>query len=148
MQVEFPNLEQLNLFGVSWLKVIWGNKLQENYFRKLKSLNVKEAQDLAKIFPGNLGLRRFQNLEELYINGSDALTEVFDVQALVNVKERGVIPTSQLRQLWVRNLPNLKHIWSDDPKGILNFENIRDVNIFECPCLITVFPASRRSFDM
>ncbi|XP_065874261.1 uncharacterized protein [Euphorbia lathyris] len=142
-KVDFPNLDQLIVSGVNGLKVIWGNELSEESFRKLKALRVQDAKQVVKVFPPNLGLTRFQNLEDLYILGCDALTEVYDIRTLIDVKiERGGVTVTQLKKLWVFDTPNLKHVWNEDPKGILEFQNLSHVDIRGCPSLQSVFPAS------
>ncbi|XP_065856411.1 uncharacterized protein [Euphorbia lathyris] len=142
-KVDFPNLYQLIIFGVQRLKVIWGNELSEDSFRKLRGLMVGNAKEMVKVFPPKLEFTRFQNLEMLSIHGCDVLTEVFDIRSLIDVKiERGSIVVSQLKELQVLNTPNLKHVWNEDPKGILDFNNLSLLDIRECPSLKSVFPAS------
>ncbi|XP_065854644.1 uncharacterized protein [Euphorbia lathyris] len=122
---------------------IWDNELRGDSFCKLKRLRVECAKAVVKIFPPNLGFRRCQNLEELYILSCDALTEVFDIQAMIDVKEeRGCVIGSQLKTLWVRNTPNLKHVWNEDPKGNVDFQTLNYVDIRDCPSLKSVIPAS------
>ncbi|XP_065852968.1 uncharacterized protein [Euphorbia lathyris] len=139
-KVDFPNLEQLVISTVHRMKVIWGNELREDSFRRLKGFVIENAKGLVKVFAPNLDLTRFQNLESLCIDSCKALTGLFDIRCLIGVKnERGV---SQLKILKVFSTPNLKYVWNEDPKGILDFHNLIHVNIRRCSSLKCVFPVS------
>ena len=50
--------------------------------------------------------------------------------------------STQLRGLYLFNLPKLKHVWSLDPQAILTFQNLRTVYVFGCISLKSLFPAS------
>lgn len=141
MQVKFPNIERLNIVGVDGLKLIWGNELQQDSFCRLNHLCVKDAKQLMRIFPPNL-LRKFKNLEKLFVHGCDVTEEVFDTKAVIDMEEGGGVAVSQLKKLRVYNNPNLKHVWNEDPKRILSFHNLNSAKIRGCPSLKSVFPSS------
>ncbi|KAF2298647.1 hypothetical protein GH714_024476 [Hevea brasiliensis] len=48
----------------------------------------------------------------------------------------------QLRTLYIANLPNLKHLWNEDPLGLVLFHNLSSVYVMDCPNLKFIFPAS------
>ncbi|KAK6243856.1 hypothetical protein QUC31_010265 [Theobroma cacao] len=49
---------------------------------------------------------------------------------------------SQLRELDIKNLPQLKHVWNKDPQGSLTYQNLRKVRVWHCGSLKNLFPAS------
>ncbi|KAK6243854.1 hypothetical protein QUC31_010263 [Theobroma cacao] len=49
---------------------------------------------------------------------------------------------SQLRELDIWDLPQLKHVWNKDPQGSLTFQNLRKVRVTYCGSLKNLFPVS------
>jgi len=141
LQVAFPDLEVFIIFEMDNLKVIWHNELHSDSFCKLKTLGVRGGKNLLNIFPSSM-LRRFHNLENLLINDCDSVEEIFDLQVLINVKQRLDVTATQLRVVYLWNLPHLKHVWNRDPQGIISFDNLCTVDVGGCPGLRSLFPAS------
>ncbi|KAF2307105.1 hypothetical protein GH714_024856 [Hevea brasiliensis] len=137
-KVAFPNLEQMQILNMDNLKMIWHNELHSDSFCKMKVLEVKHCEELLKIFPSML-LRDLQNLGDLVIWNCISLKEAFDLQELIKMKETVAI---QLRTLYIANLPNLKHVWNEDPLGLVLFHNLSSVHVMDCPNLKFIFPAS------
>ncbi|KAF2294860.1 hypothetical protein GH714_024572 [Hevea brasiliensis] len=48
----------------------------------------------------------------------------------------------QLRTLEIHGLPKLKHVWNEDPLGLVLFDNLSSVDVWDCPDLKIIFPAS------
>lgn len=48
----------------------------------------------------------------------------------------------QLTELYLSGLHNLRTIWSNDPRGIFNFDNIHLIHVSHCQVLKHLFPAS------
>ncbi|KAJ6918356.1 disease resistance protein [Populus alba x Populus x berolinensis] len=140
-KVAFPDLEVFLIGEMDNLKVIWHNELHPDSFCKIKRLEVRGGKNLLNIFPSSM-LRRFHNLEYLIIYGCDSVEEIFDLQALINVEQRLAVTASQLRVVFLWNLPQLKHVWNRDPQGILSFHNLCTVDVGDCPGLRSLFPAS------
>ena len=123
------------------LKMLWHNhQLVPDSFCKLKWLFVYGCKNLITNFPPKM-LRRLQNLEELKIGNCNSIEEVFEIRG-VNVDEICDTVSTQLRDLWLSNLPNLKHVWSLDLQGIMTFQNLRTVEVFNCKILKSLFPVS------
>jgi len=141
LQVAFPDLEVFLIDGMDNLKVIWHSELHSESFCKLKTLRVFVVKNLLNIFPSSM-LGRFHNLENLLIKDCDSVEEIFDLQALINVKQGLAVTATQLRVVDLWNVPHLKHVWNRDPQGILSFHNLCDVHVLECPGLRSLFPAS------
>ena len=86
-------------------------------------------------------LGRLQNLQDLRISDCGSVEEVFEIQG-TNVKEAGDMAAIELRELWLENLPKLKHVWTMDPQEIFSFEKLQSITIWGCDSLKSVFPTS------
>ena len=134
-------MEDIRIIDMDNLKMLWHNhQLVPDSFCKLKRIVVGNCKNLIAIFPPNV-LRRLQNLEELEIWNCNSVEEVFEIRG-VNVDEICDIASTQLRGLWLYNLPKLKHVWSLDLQAILTFQNLRTVGVFNCKILNSLFPIS------
>ena len=123
------------------LEMLWHNhQLAPDSSYKLNRLNVSGCKNLINIFPPNM-LRRLQNLEELEIRNCNSVEEVFGIRG-VNVGEICDTVSTQLRVLWLSDLPKLKHVWSLNLQAILTFQNLRKVDVFSCKILKSLFPVS------
>jgi len=92
------------------------------------------------LLPSNV-LQVLHGLEELEVRDCDSLEVVFDVRGMKS-KEIPMKQRTQLKSLTLSCLPNLKHIWNQDPYEIINFENLRKVNVSMCQSLSYIFPYS------
>ena len=90
--------------------MMWHNQLVRDSFCKLEELAVHNCENLMSIFPPNM-LRRLQNLEG--IRNCNSVEEV----------------STQLKYLYLFDLPKLKHVWSSDPQTMLTFQNLRGVQV-------------------
>ncbi|KAB5529267.1 hypothetical protein DKX38_019348 [Salix brachista] len=140
-KVAFSNIEKLRILKMDNLNMIWHTEFHSDSFCKLKVLRVEQGNKLLNIFPPNM-LRRFQNLEHLFVNYCASLEEVFDLRSLMNEKESHVVTAFKLKNMYVWNLQKLKKVWNTNPHGILSFQNLHLVNAGNCPSLKSLFPAS------
>ncbi|KAL6554718.1 hypothetical protein OROHE_007457 [Orobanche hederae] len=141
--VLFPNLERVTLSNMDSLIMLWDEELHEDSFSKLKSLLVEKAIRLTKLFSSSFMIEKIHTLETLRLGECDSLEEVFDLHGLIN--ERGKYPhgrISMLTDMKVWSLPNLKHVWRGDPHGILSFQNLRLLNVWDCSSLDGLLAAS------
>jgi hypothetical protein len=67
---------------------------------------------------------------------------VFDVKGMKSAEEILIKQSTQLKKLTLSDLPNLKHIWNEDPHDIINFGNLSTVNVSMCQSLSYIFPFS------
>ncbi|XP_034917960.1 uncharacterized protein [Populus alba] len=109
-KVAFPDLEVFRIFNMDNLKVIWHNELLPDSFCKLKTLKVRRVKNLLNIFPSSM-LRRFHNLEYLFIDGCDSVEVIFDLQALINVEQRLAVTATQLRVVHVHRCLGLRSLF-------------------------------------
>ncbi|XP_037496111.1 uncharacterized protein LOC105647840 [Jatropha curcas] len=120
-KVAFPNLVQVQISNADALRKIWHNHLHSVSFYKLRVMKVEYGNQLVQIFPSNI-FKRLENLKDVVIRNCDSLEVVFDLQELViNITES---ITSELRDLDIRNLQNLKYVWNKDPQQALSFPSL------------------------
>ncbi|KAI4354365.1 hypothetical protein L6164_003235 [Bauhinia variegata] len=133
-EVPFPKLEKMIINDMKNLEKIWHHQ-----FGSLKTMEVKNCQNLGRIFPSHMQ-RKFFSLETIMVTGCSSLEEIFELNENENIKESKV--NTQLRILTLLDLPNLKQIWSGDAQGILCFHNLETVRVENCPRLEYLFPLS------
>ena len=145
MQVAFPHLEYLIIYGVDNVERIWDDQLPQDSFSKLKDVWVESCEGLLNIFSSCV-LKRSQSLHALTVRDCISLKEVFDVEGMdvnvkMNAKEEGVtiIPLSVLI---LDSLPKVEKIWNKDSHEILSFQYLKSITIHKCESLKNLFPAS------
>ncbi|TXG66102.1 hypothetical protein EZV62_007377 [Acer yangbiense] len=140
-KVAFPSLETIEISHMNDLEMIWHNQLVEDSFRSLKSVKVKECNNLLTIFKFNM-LERFTRLESFSVTSCNSLEEIFDLQEEnVETWSHSTV-SSQLRELDLCSLPKMRHIWNKDPRRKLSFQKLNKVTIGYCRSLENIFPAS------
>ncbi|KAG6625218.1 hypothetical protein CIPAW_16G081300 [Carya illinoinensis] len=140
VEVAFPCLKRLAILRMGYLKHIWQNQFAENSFCNLQKIKVERCENLVSIFQSDM-LTRFQSVEEIIVTGCRSLQEVFELQEL-NVNENQAVTTIPLKGLWLARLPQMKHVWSKDPKAVFSFKNLKQIQAGGCENLRSFFPAS------
>ncbi|XP_061364302.1 uncharacterized protein LOC133307764 [Gastrolobium bilobum] len=140
-KVAFYTLKHLKLSEYPELKELWHGQLHSNVFSNLTHLVVHNCDFLSEVlFQLNL-LEVLMNLEELDVRECYSLEAVFDVKGKSETDIQ-VENSTQLKKLKLSSLPNLKHVWKEDPHGNLSFPNLREVSVIECEMLTSLFPLS------
>ncbi|KAH7533856.1 hypothetical protein FEM48_Zijuj04G0176100 [Ziziphus jujuba var. spinosa] len=119
---------------------IWSDQPTEDSFCKLEDVEFTNCRRLTSIFPSGM-LRRLCSLTTLRVWKCNMVEEIFEIP-ISGVQEASKYTHTQLSNLHLYKLANMKHVWSKDPRGILTCPNIQKVNIYECPNLQNVFPYS------
>ena len=113
-------------------------------FCNLRYVEVSDCNKLLTIFQFNTleGLS-MPKLLTVTISNCASVEEIFDLQK-VNFEESHsrAVMYHQLQQLNINRLPKLKHIWNKDAQTELSFENLQEVDVFNCLRLKDLFPAS------
>jgi hypothetical protein len=122
------------------LKILWHTQLAVDSFYKLQRINVDFCENLVNVFQSDT-LTRFQSLKTLFVSCCGSLQEVFELQGL-NVTKTQAVTAVQLNELHLHFLPNMRHVWSKDPKPIFSFQNLQGVRVVKCTSLKSLFPAS------
>ncbi|WJX10999.1 hypothetical protein P8452_01661 [Trifolium repens] len=142
-KVAFGKFKYLALSDYPEMKDLWYGQLDhQNVFCNLKHLVVNKCDFLSHVlFPSNV-MQVLYGLEELEVRDCDSLEAVFDVKGVKSAEEILIKKSTQLKKLTLSSLPNLKHIWNEDPHDIINFGNLSTVNVSECQSLLYIFPLS------
>ncbi|OWM85504.1 hypothetical protein CDL15_Pgr019128 [Punica granatum] len=145
-KVSFPRLEELSITGMKNLGTIWRSQITEGYcFSKLKEITVEGCDALVTIFPPNT-VRALRKLEKLHVISCPSLRVIYHMQGLTQDRVEysdHVVVGAQLKELLLRGLPKLEHIWNiADPGRILSFHNLGSVKVGACESLKYVFPPS------
>ncbi|XLT76164.1 hypothetical protein HN873_032438 [Arachis hypogaea] len=143
IQMLFTDKVRLELSNYPELKQQWCDKtlVQVNRFQNIKSLVVKRCGYLVHVIPSHL-LHCFKNLEDLQVSDCDEVQVIFNMDESNNKQVTKAMGLSRLKKLSLENLPNLEHVWDIDPKGIIHFQALQDLNIDICDSLEYVFPIS------
>ncbi|QHO28822.1 hypothetical protein HN873_024202 [Arachis hypogaea] len=141
-QVMLPNLKIIEVQDLLNLKSLWANHMSPNSLHKLCKMRIMNCPKLINVFPSSV-IKRLINLETLLVTKCGELQVIFEIQepSTVTTSQQQGLPT-RLRTLDLSFLPKLKYIWSKDPHGILSFQNLCEVRVFDSQSLEHVFPVS------
>ncbi|KAF2318829.1 hypothetical protein GH714_011035 [Hevea brasiliensis] len=78
-----------------------------------------------------------KRLEVLIVEQCDSIEEIFDLGGM-NADEGHVGLMPWLQELHLIDLPQLRHIWNKDPQGILSFENLKLLKVYNCSSLTNI----------
>ncbi|KAG8661004.1 disease resistance protein RPS2-like [Manihot esculenta] len=112
-------------------------KQYNNFSKKVALIKNQRDPSVSNIdescaFPSKL-IQQLQNLKHLMINGSDSVEVIFSFEGLIN----GVL--NSVEEIWLLNLPNLKHLWFKIPPEITAFQSLRKLIVRDCDNLINLF---------
>ncbi|XP_028789189.1 uncharacterized protein LOC114745206 [Neltuma alba] len=131
-EVGFPKLETVIISNMKRLRKVWYSQ-----FEGLKTMEVNNCEKLEHIFPSDMHTT-FGRMETLKITDCGSVKEIFK---LPNNEITGEEAT-QLKNLHLLRLPELKQIWNKDPQGNFRFHNLQDVHVEGCENLDYLFPFS------
>ncbi|XP_027925695.1 uncharacterized protein LOC114183052 isoform X2 [Vigna unguiculata] len=120
--------------GVRYGKPIF----QDNLFNCLQKLEVDAAFKRDILIPRHV-LPYLKNVKELLVHDSDTVHVIFEIDE-TDVKTNGMV--FRLEKLTLTNLPNLKCVWNENPKEIVNFPYLQEVYVKGCGSLVTLFSLS------
>ncbi|XP_054778433.1 probable disease resistance protein At4g27220 [Prosopis cineraria] len=161
-------LKKLSLRSLPKLKIVWGNHHRENVsFQNLSQIDSKylllccnkDYRFSYNLFSNLKGLvvdgcvfvilvpfqvlSSLHSLEELQVKDCKELEVVFDLEDLNDYKERqSSLVVAPLQKLRLLSLPKLKNVWSNDHRGNVSFQSLRQIKVKNCDSLTSVFPAS------
>ncbi|RDY12806.1 putative disease resistance protein, partial [Mucuna pruriens] len=130
MKMEINRMEKLN--------TIWQPHIGFHSFHGLDSLIIRECNKLVTIFPSYTG-QGFQSLRSLVIVDCESVETIF---ALGNIPQTYGRNETNLHDVFLKGLPKLVHVWNVDVDGILNFNNLQSIIVYESKMLKYLFPLS------
>ncbi|XP_020414640.1 probable disease resistance protein At4g27220 [Prunus persica] len=151
-KVAFPNLTELNLYGVSNLvsfyianqpcssKPEMAETWSSNQGNEAGGSSSKKSKIL---LPPNC-ISWLKNLEELEVKLSSKIEVLFDLEGQMVQGNTEEIPVSftQLRKVSLANVTLLAHLWKNVPCRIRCFENLRFLTVLSCDSLQYLFSYS------
>ncbi|KAF8038079.1 hypothetical protein BT93_B0820 [Corymbia citriodora subsp. variegata] len=140
-KVAFPAIESMEISQIPNVQKIWGDELASDAFNKLETLRVDHCEKLTSIFSSDTILARFHNLKELTVTDCGSLEMLFPIKE-INISTAPPTSSFLLRELKLKRLPKLKHLWSGHPGGTLKFECLECFKATECESLQSLFPSS------
>ncbi|XP_056173064.1 uncharacterized protein LOC115662003 [Syzygium oleosum] len=134
---DFPYLEKLFLVDKD-VQMMRNGKLPDDIFGKPKALTLACFHGEKAVFPPRFLLERFQNLQSLEIFCC-SFEDIFLDEWLVDEGKHPLL--ENLRELKLSKLHNLKRLWREDYLMEKILRSIKTFEVWDCPCLTTLFPA-------
>ncbi|KAI4354201.1 hypothetical protein L6164_003091 [Bauhinia variegata] len=142
MQIDiFPRLKEIKVSRMRNLTEIWhkqGSQVGSQSYCNLESVAIEGCKKLVTTFPPHM-IRILRSLDRLAVEDCELMEVIFNI---------GNIPPTDgeidacLRNIKLSFLANLMHVWNNDPKGIINFKNLQDVQVYGCNNIKNLFPFS------
>ncbi|RYR71948.1 hypothetical protein Ahy_A02g006158 [Arachis hypogaea] len=137
----FPKLEEIQLSRMEMLKEIWPHEdeVRADSFSSLISVDISQCNKIDKIFPRYMKCC-YLSLKSLKVYSCVRVEFIFESRCPPQQSDAKF--ASPLEVIDLHNLPYLKYVWSEDPKGVVNFTNLQSIEISECNTLSNVLPSS------
>jgi hypothetical protein len=117
--------------------MIQNEKFSNGFFGKPKELTLACFHDENAVFPPIFLLQRFQNLQSLKVFCS-SFEDIFPDEGLVDEGKHLVL--DNLKELKLKKLHNLKHVWREGHLVEKILQCISKFKVCDCPSLTTLFP--------
>jgi len=115
------------------------HSVQQNSFGYLKRFSAWKCHTLVHVIPSHL-LSCFHNLEELEVWSCIQAQVIFNINDENRVtKASGIF---RLKTLSLMKLPKLEHVWDKDPEGIIGLQVLKEMRVYDCKRLKSLFPAT------
>ncbi|GAU40299.1 hypothetical protein TSUD_362790 [Trifolium subterraneum] len=132
-------MEEISLSEHYDLQKLWNGgfvDLEKSWLYNLKTLRLEDCDNLSCAMPSNIFLG-LKSLKELEVRHCDNVGLIFG-----NLKNDNKAVRSQLKNLTLEGLSELKHVWGKNYQGKLMFKNLLHVSVIDCEGLKTLFPAA------
>ncbi|KAH7842078.1 hypothetical protein Vadar_001232 [Vaccinium darrowii] len=138
-QVAFAKLEKLDVdtFGEIALR-----QLTDASELSLKRLEFYECDEVSTVVSPHF-LRRLRFVDLLYVKSCRGARDVFHFDGLeVGEGQVCVGQLTQVRKVYLEDLPQLTCLWNKDPHRLLGLQSLEYLTIKNCPLLANLFIAS------
>ncbi|KAF2294531.1 hypothetical protein GH714_012278 [Hevea brasiliensis] len=152
--VAFELIGKVQLSNFPMLKEKWHGQFPFKNLKHLRKLVVDDCAFFSNAVSSNLLKYLFLSNQsvfsypkskyELVVERCDSVEELFDLEGL-NADEGDVGLLKYLNELRLIDLPRLRHVWNDDPQGILSFKNLKLLQVQNCSSLTNIFTLSMAS---
>lgn len=131
-------MDEMNLFEHHDLQEDWNRgKLKRNWFYSLKTLKLENCENLSCAIPYNI-LLCLKSLKDLKVHYCNKVEMIFGKK----LDEGTEAISSQLKNLTLEGLSELKHVWDENYQGNHIFQNLQQVSVDNCESLQTLFPVA------
>ncbi|XP_059598498.1 disease resistance protein At4g27190-like [Vitis vinifera] len=137
-QVAFPYLEEL-ILDDNGNNEIWQEQFPMASFPRLRYLKVCGYIDILVVIPSFV-LQRLHNLEKLNVRRCSSVKEIFQLEGLD--EENQAQRLGRLREIWLRDLLALTHLWKENSKSGLDLQSLESLEVWNCDSLISLVPCS------
>ncbi|XLU46471.1 hypothetical protein S245_041285 [Arachis hypogaea] len=135
-----PELEEIQLSQMEILKDIWPHEdeVGADSFPSLISVDISDCDKLEIIFPNHMKCW-YLHLKSLKVYCCVSVEFIFKIRGS---SQQNDTKSALLEVIDLWDLPYLKQVWSEDPKGVVNFTNLQSIEISDCNTLSNVLQAS------
>ncbi|XP_031281261.1 disease resistance protein At4g27190-like [Pistacia vera] len=134
---ECAELEQIIAVEEEEDQAFLNNNLQSETFQNLLKVRIKSCSKLKCLFPTTIA-RGLQQLEELYVEDSVQLEEVFGHKDVAAIMEDEEIVLPQLNYLTLKALPSLTNFFCH-----FIFPSLRKLEVEDCGATVSIFSLTR-----
>ncbi|KAJ1392584.1 Leucine-rich repeat domain superfamily [Sesbania bispinosa] len=132
----FESMDEINVNEFPELQA-WHDKvgLLNRWFYSLRTLKLYKCTTHQYAIPSNI-LPNLKSLNELEVRNCNLVKVIFDMNGTENME------TSQLKNLTLEGLFELKHVWDKNHQGIFTFQNLQQLSVGDCKNLQSLIPAA------
>ncbi|MED6204276.1 hypothetical protein PIB30_007747 [Stylosanthes scabra] len=146
--LSFPCLEEVTIDECKGIKNMFPASIAREDLQEfdVKSFEDVEEEVVAKYEQSNALLTShllssLNDLKVLVVRKCDSIEAIFDVKYSSPSQDRNIIDIP-LKTMILEHLPNLSHVWNEDPRGGFRLPLLKEVIVNECKCITSLFPAS------
>ncbi|KAL5835311.1 hypothetical protein ACOSQ4_014808 [Xanthoceras sorbifolium] len=143
-KVRVPSLEEMSIFNMDNLNMIWYNQLNRDSFCKLKSLDDYTCHRLLTVFPSNI-LERLLSLESLNVFHYGSLEEIFDLQRIIFEEGNSIAATQSrelLKCLFATSIVAKEEVLAKERPARFRFPKLTSLKLNKLPELRNFYPSN------
>ncbi|KAF2322526.1 hypothetical protein GH714_017529 [Hevea brasiliensis] len=133
----FNGIQKVKLSKFPQIKEKWHTQLPLKLLGWFSELVVDNCEYFSKALSSNQ-LQFLKRLTVLIVEKCSSLEEIFDLERMNAVEGHDEL-VLWLQELHLIDLPKLRHLWNMDPRGILDFKNLRLLKVHNCSSLGNIF---------
>ncbi|CAA2965973.1 Hypothetical predicted protein [Olea europaea subsp. europaea] len=140
-QVNFPNMEESNVFHLDCIVKLLGKEMSITSLHKLTTMSLYDCVEFLTIAESD-SIQLLHNLEKIYVVRCNALKVLFDFEGIKVTNDAEIDMLGRLTTLWMFSLPEVVNITKMVPKGIRVFQHLTKLIVLNCKSLKYLFSPS------